>query len=504
MIYDPSWGLFTAFALLMWVPFGLWLFTIQRPTRAGVHVLVWGMMWLPEAAGFDFPALPPLDKYSISALVALAGVWWKAPQRLKLAKRGRGYDLIAFAMIAAIACTVYNNGQPLRFGTYNVTRIQAFAPYDGLSAGFRLFFNVVIPLWLGRALLRTREDMVDTLKILVISGLIYSVPILYELRMSPMLHQDVYGFQSRTDWLQNIRSGGFRATAFMGHGLIVAFFMFMSTASAIVLHKSGQKRLLGIKMWVIITYMFGMLVVCKTSATLIYGAAAFALIRWTSVKTQTRAMILASIIVAAYPASRMFEVFPVKGLMSAAQLLGPERTQSMQFRFDNEDVLLVRGAEHLWFGWGGFGRERVYDKDSGKDLVIQDGYWIIIFGQQGVVGFICFFALMLIPVCKTRYGLAALKGRSDKVLLTGFGVLVLFCAINMLPNMAIPNIQLFLASGLAVLIRTLPRQAMHEKAAASSLQFSATEIRATVVYNRPVQALALHRAHSFLAHMQRQ
>jgi hypothetical protein len=464
MIYKPEWGIFSAVALILWVPFGLWLFTRQRPTRAAAHVLIWGMMWLPEAAGFDFPLLPPLDKYSISALVALMGLWWKAPYRLKSAKLGRGYDWVVLVMILAIAGTVYNNGDALRYGNYKIVDLPAFTAYDGFSAAIRLVFNIAVPCWLGRALLRSRRDLVDVFRILTVSGVVYSIPIFWELRMSPMLHSDIYGFVSRTDWLQNMRQGGFRATVFMGHGLVVGFFMFLCTVSAITLRKAGLRRMLGLPMWVIVSYLFVTLVLCKASAALIYGLVAYALISWLGVKNQMRVMLLVAAIVAAYPVSRMFEWFPVKEVMSAAEMLGPERAQSMQFRFDNEDILLIKGSEKMWFGWGGFARDRVYDENYGKDLVVQDGYWIAVFGQQGLVGFLCFFTLMLWPVVTLARSMRKLKGSSDRVLLGGLGIMVVICAVNLLPNMALPNLQLFFAAGLAVLTKTLPIQVRVERA----------------------------------------
>ena len=74
MIYKwDYWGPVSAVALIAWVPISLWLFSRYRPALAAAMVLVGGMMWLPEAAGFDFPLLPPLNKFSISALCALLG-----------------------------------------------------------------------------------------------------------------------------------------------------------------------------------------------------------------------------------------------------------------------------------------------------------------------------------------------------------------------------------------------------------------------------------------------
>jgi hypothetical protein len=487
------WGYFSAAALLMWVPFGLWLFSTQRPARAAAHVLVWGMMWLPEGAAFDLPALPPLSKYSISALTALLGLLWKAPNRLKAARIGRGYDWLLLAMVLGQIGTVLTNGDPLHYGTYKTIDLPGFTPYDGLSAAVRVLISVGIPCWLGRSLLRSKRDLLDVLEILTAAGLIYSLPIFYELRMSPMLHENIYGYAPRSDWTQNMRMGGYRATVFMGHGLVVGFFIFISTTAAIALQKAGKKRMFGVPMGLIVAYLFGTLVLCKASAALIYGAVALMLIRWLSIKNQMRVLAVLAVIVVSYPISRMFEVFPVQGMLSAAELLGPERVQSMQFRFDNEDILLLKGAERLLFGWGGFNRERVYDAETAKDLVIQDGHWISVFGTHGLVGFCCFFGLLLLPVLQAARGMRKLRNRSEQVMLTGFGFIVVVCSVNMLPNMQLPYLQFYFAAGLAVLIKEMPMRAAREARSAARKSLAPAPMRAPVAARtrgqsgRPVQ-----------------
>lgn len=59
-------------------------------------------------------------------------------------------------------------------------------------------------------------------RFLVIAGLIYTVPMLYEIRMSPQLHTIFYGYFPHS-FGQQARGGGFRPVVFMGHGLLVGF-----------------------------------------------------------------------------------------------------------------------------------------------------------------------------------------------------------------------------------------------------------------------------------------
>jgi hypothetical protein len=453
-----TWGYRSALALLFWLPFSFWLFSRERPARAAAHSLVWGMMWLPEGAVFDLPALPPFSKYTFAAMGALLGTWWRQRSRVKAAKLGRGYDVVWIVMMVGQFGTWLTNQEPLHYGTWKGIDLPGFTLWDGISASSRVLLQVGLPFVLGRMLIRTERDLRDLFEVLVVGGLVYSLPILYELRMSPMLHENIYGFAARTDWLQNLRAGGYRPTAFMGHGLVVGFFMFVCTTAAVSLHKAGKRRMLGVSMGWIVAYLFVMLLLCKAAAPFIYGVVGYMLIRYVSIKSQMRVLAFLAIVVACYPVMRVFELFPTKQLLAAASMLGPERVQSLEFRFDNEDILLIKGSERLTFGWGGFGRERVYDAETGKDMVIQDGHWISVFGQMGLLGFACFFFLLLWPLMQAQGGIRKIKSRSSRSLLAGLGFITAICAVNMLPNMQFPNLQFYFAAGLAVLLKELPKQ----------------------------------------------
>jgi O-antigen ligase len=310
--------------------------------------------------------------------------------------------------------------------------------------------------------IRSRRDLHDVLTILVAAGVIYTLPILWELRMSPMLHVNLYGFASRSDWLQNLRLGGYRPTVFMGHGLVVGFFMFICTTAAVILHQAGKRQVLRAPLGYIVLFLFGILFLVKAAAALIYGAVGFVLIRFLSVKSQMRILLALAVLVVSYPISRLTNVFPTEALLSAAGTLGADRVQSLQFRFDNEDILVMKGEERPIFGWGGFSRERVYDDETGKDLVIQDGYWIAWYGTHGMLGFICFFAMLLWPIYQVARNIHRISARTDRIMLAGLAYIVVICGVNMLPNMTLPNLQFFFAGGLATLMKELLKQATFE------------------------------------------
>lgn len=468
--YWDYWGYRAAFLLMAMLPISIFVFQRYRPaTRAAVLLLIGGAMFLPEQARFDFPLLPPLDKYSISALCVLLGAYMKAPQRLHEARLGGQWiDLLLLVMLLGGIGTFYTNQDSLVYGNWRIIKIQGLTWYDAASIALGDFMMVGLPFFLGRIFLRSSNDVRIFFVVLASAGVIYSLPILYELRMSPMLHRNLYGFFARRDWLQNVRDGAYRPTVFMGHGLVVGFFICLTLVSALSLRKAGRRSLFGIRIDAVTAFLAVILYLCKASGALLFAIASAPILLKGSVKTQMRAATFLSLVVLAYPVLRVFDVFPTTTLVELAQQGSEERADSLRFRFDNEDVLAMKGTERIWFGWGGYGRDRVYDEDTAKDLTVQDGHWVIEFGQRGVVGFACFYGLLLLPVFMTALRMGRIPQHSDRALLAGFAFIISLCAVNTLPNMLLPIMPFFLSGGLFALLHELPKQTAHAQARAQA------------------------------------
>ena len=62
-----------------------------------------------------------------------------------------------------------------------------------------------------------------------------------------------------------------------------------------------------------------------------------------------------------------------------------------------EDMLIDKALERPALGWGRFGGSRVLD-DSGKDITVTDGLWIILLGITGYAGLATLGIGMLLPV----------------------------------------------------------------------------------------------------------
>jgi len=179
-------------------------------------------------------------------------------------------------------------------------------------------------------------------------------------------------------------------------------------------------------------------------------------------------MVQVSIIFAAivflYPVLRFTGAFPVQGILNAStSLFGAERSESMAFRFTNEDLMLARARERPLFGWGPYGRNFVYDEDG--RMSIPDGYWILTLGQLGVAGFTVAFGLLLVPIVIARRRMKSITDEQDRRVLAGFCLILAILAVDLIPNGMWGLYPYMLGGALTGALRGLRQQALQQEAA---------------------------------------
>jgi len=133
-------------------------------------------------------------------------------------------------------------------------------------------------------------------------------------------------------------------------------------------------------------------------------------------------------------------------LIEIAGSYSEERAKSLQYRVDQENQLLSKAAEKIWFGWGGWGRARVYDAESGRDTTVIDGAWIGILGVGGVFGFLSVFGLLSMGVVR----LYQISKTTSKALDTMpyIAIIVAINLIDMLPNASLTPLTWLLSGSL--------------------------------------------------------
>ena len=391
------------FALISW-PIVVFVLFAKLPLRSA---LIWSLLlaylYLPEKFGINLPGLPPLQKTSIPALAVITALLIFSRR-----KAGRGamsedevllennYRLftwlffgLAVGLLVNMGLTIATNRAPIIIGE---SFLPGLRPWDFVSMTSNTVF-MMIPFFLGRQYLARPADHRQLLKCIVIAGLGYSLLFLVEIRLSPQFHRWVYGFHQHS-FLQHIRDG-YRPKLFLPHGLDVGFFLLTTVFAAFALArgKGIPKR----SRWVIAAvWLLLMLLISKN-----LGATAITLVLlpllWLSRRLAFWAVLVITLSFLMYPLVRQTGLVPVTKVAEVANSISADRAQSFVFRLVNEDRLLARAAQKPVSGWGGWGRARVYN-EQGRDISVTDGLWIIILGERGWVGYLCFFGLLTLPL----------------------------------------------------------------------------------------------------------
>lgn len=412
-------------ALGIWPIFSLWLYATRSVSRATVWTILGGMLLLPVGVEIKMQMIPALDKWSIPALAAAVGCLWKAAPRT----RAR-FGIIDFLVVVYVS-------SPLITSSLNTDSFSAgprFLPgetlYDGISACAAQFLTI-LPFLLARRVLKSPNDCREILRALVLSGLAYSLLMIFELRMSPQLNNMIYGYFP-SDWIQEYRNGLFRPVVFLGHGLGVASFTMSAFVAAASFWRTNARVMKWTSPSIVTAYLGLLLALCQTLSSLLYGITLAPLVKWFSPRAQARIATVFVCLALSYPLLRTIDWVPTQTMLDAARMVSPERESSLKVRFDSEQILLEHAHQRLWFGWGRWGRNRVYGSD-GQQLAVTDGKWIITVGSFGLIGFIAEFGLLAFAVLKVSSAVRYLSA-GEAPFVSTVSLLVAVSVIDLIPN----------------------------------------------------------------------
>lgn len=460
---------FSYFMYFAWVPLALVIFAVtKKPLKAVLIVYLGGILFLPERIEYDFPLIPPIAKGEIAALACLLGAMLKLRKRLfRLPKGKAGEIFIPVIMIGALV-TASNNETPIVLDWYGEVVLPGHDFREGIALGVRELFAIGVPYFLGRMLFREEEDLKMLVSGLAVAGLVYVPFIMFELRMSPQLHNITYGFFQHY-FNQTIRWGGYRPMVYMQHGLAVAMMMLGATMAAFSCAQ-GKIKIWRFRGWGPAYFLFVMLVLCKSTAAIILALLCLPMLKWAEWKRPVQLLYILIVVIVIYPTLKITDTFPDEGIVNIARtLINEERAQSVEFRFQNDEILVERAREKLWFGWGSYGRGRVYD-ETGRDISVTDGYWIIQLGARGVVGLYANFGLLVIPLWLARKRIKKMVNKEQRALVIGLALILAMFTVDLLPNGLYNSIPFFLAGALATLSSTLGAQQRSARPGAVMMQ----------------------------------
>ena len=325
--------------------------------------------------------------------------------------------------------------------------------YEGASA-----LVDVLAVWgasylLGRIYLGEPRELRTFAVWLVGAGLVYVPFCLWEIRMSPQLHYQVYGY-SVGSFLQTIRFGGYRPTVFMAHGLMVGMFMAMGTLVAYWLWRT---RTVGFVWriplgWCVVALALATVAV-KSTGAIVLLAVGVAVLEGTRALGRPWLVVLLAIVPLTFCSARL-SGWNGRDLLLGAERFGSDRAESVLFRVINEDALIAKALQRPWLGWGRWGRSRVFD-ESGKDIIVTDSLWIISFGTGGLLSLLTLGTLLLSPALVLLRSYSARRWSDPGIASAAvFATVLLLWAIDCLLNSLVSPIFPTLAGGIVSFVAT--------------------------------------------------
>lgn len=366
-----------------WIPAVLYLFQRFSAQKAVIVSFITAWLFLPLAA-YPIPGLPDYTKMSATCYGIFLATFIYDVGRFNTFKPN-WMDIPMLVWCMAPFVSSMTNGLGL---------------YDGVSETLKQTVTWGFPYFLGRLYLGNIAGLRQLAIAIFGGGILYAPLCLLETRISPQLHNMVYGFYG-ANFLQQIRLGGYRPTVFMQHGLAVGAWMMATTLVGIWLWRSKViKKFWGIPMNFLVPGLIVTFIMCKsTGAYILLGLGVLILFVGRLMRSSILLAVIVVVISAYVYLGATGAVTPERRDQLVAyitQTVGPERAESFEFRLKNEEILSEKARERPIFGWGGWGRNRVYN-EQGDDISVTDSLWIIAFGVNGAVGLISLFGSMLIP-----------------------------------------------------------------------------------------------------------
>jgi len=425
-----------------WIPLVFLLF-VQFPTRKAIIAsFIVGWLFLPEAV-LPLPGLPDYSKISATSyLILVAALFWDI-ERLKSFQLS-WIDIPMIAWCLGSIMTSLTNGLGL---------------YDGVTAAVENCVTWGLPYFLGRIYLNSLGALRHLAIGIFFGGLVYVPLCLYELRMSPQLHSIVYGSHAHSDFAQTMRYGGFRPTVFMRHGLAVGAWMMAASLIGIWLWRTGViKRIFMVDIrWPVLALILTFALTKSTGAYGLFAIGIGLLFLSTGFSTVLPVVAVAvGVFVYIYINAGTESYFTDQLVQALSNVFSPERIQSLEYRFDNEELLVDHARSHIMWGWGGWDRSTVNHPETGK-RVVQDSLWIIAYGMRGAIGLISLFSALLLPPVAfcLRYP-ASLWRRKDIAPVAVLVVVMLLYVVDCLLNAMINPIYILSCGGIAGVVTQTP------------------------------------------------
>ncbi|MEM7204031.1 MAG: O-antigen ligase domain-containing protein [Planctomycetota bacterium] len=404
-------------ALFGWIAVSIGWFAALDVRRGILASLILGWLFLP-VANVPMVGFPDYNKVTATAMGVLVGmVLWGTGELARV--RPRWADLPIFVLWLSAGASSLVNGQ---------------SAYDALSSMLDQLLTWVVPYLAGRVFFRRGRDLHLLASAIVVGGLIYLPLCAYEIRMSPQLHEMVYGYYPHA-FDQAWRGGGWRPSVFMDHGLMVGLWMSMAALLGIGLWRGRALpgRPLGVPLWLLVVPLIVIAVMCRSlGATVLLGVGVLAIFeaRWLGTRLSLWVLLVGPSI---YVLCRILGWVTGEDLVVVAALVDEERALSLDYRLFMENLVLDICREKPLLGWSSWGFDPPETEDGEKMKIVIDSYWMVIFLRFGAVGVAAQLALAAIPTWLMLRRRPRLQFRDPRTV--PYGLLVLVLSLFMVDSM---------------------------------------------------------------------
>lgn len=390
---------------------------------AAFSATICGWLFLPVAT-YKIEGLPEYSKTTVTCLTVITFTALFDVNRI-LHFRPKLIDSFVLAYCLCPILSSLNNGLGL---------------YDGLSASFAQHVVWMAPYLVGRLYIRNSDDAVLFLRCIVYGGFAYLPLCWLEMRLSPQLHNWVYGY-SQHSFMQTVRGDGYRPMVFMQHGLSLALYMTSACIAGLALWTTGKlSRIFGLGLGPLVLVLFVNIPLLRSGNALVTTSLG-ALQLFVSKFGKSIALplfLLSTSLPVLYVTDRLNHDLSSSALVSIAQSISVDRAQSLEFRIKQEQALIDKALQQPVFGWSGWGRARVFDED-GTDRSVTDSLWVITLGNNGLVGLLLLTGVLLAGPTWLAWSYRIADWHSPDVKCNvAIGVIVVMyaidCCFNAMPN----------------------------------------------------------------------
>lgn len=370
-------------AMFGWIPVAILLFTRLQARHAVIAGFLISWMFLPQYT-YTITGIPNYSKISAMTYGIMLGTL------LFNRSAFSGFRPHVLDLPMALWCCI----------PFLTSLSNGLGAYDGISVTVGRLTMWGLPYFIGRLYFYDRKSLTELAFGIFLGGLVYIPFCLFEVVMSPRLHRIVYGFHPH-EFGQAKRGGGWRPVVFMQHGLMTAMWMVTAWLSGYQLWRSGWlsarfpqwKGVWGPAVGLLLVTV----ILCKSTGALGLLLMGLAVLHATHLIRTALPMYALLLLPVLYVLTRGAGLWDGQNLIEAvSRIASPERTGSLSYRLDNENILAEKAKERVWLGWGEWGRSFVRDEE-GKAISVPDGLWILAFGKNGAIGLASLLALLLVP-----------------------------------------------------------------------------------------------------------